>query len=264
MIVRLVALALPVLAGLGWAWAGGASRGALFASIAALVLGAAFMAVPRIRRVPPKPAGLFLIAVLLATAAVGLEVEGARRWLDVGFAVLTSGLVCMPPLAVLAARVKRGWLIGGLVTTFLAGLLQPDGAILLALAGIVAGLGGRNIAIWVAAVLCGLVGGAMALFDTLPTAPFVERIVQDAATQSVPAAVGLVAAFTASLGLIVWLLPRRGVPSNEARALTGCLAGLFLASLLGPFPTPLLGLAPSAIIGTGLALAMLGRTNRAA
>ena len=262
MIVRLAALALPVVAGLGWAWAGGAPRGAVFAGIAALVLGAAFMAVPRVRRVPPKPAGLFLIAVLLATAAVGLEVEGARRWLDVGFAVSTSGLVCMPPLAVLAARVKRGWLIGGLVTTFLAGLVQPDASILLALAGIVGALGGRNIAIWVAAVLCGIVGAAMAVFDTLPAAPFVERVVQDAAAQSVPAAAALVAAFTASLMMIGWLLPRKGVPSGEASALAGCLAGLFLASLLGPFPTPLLGLAPSAILGTGLALAMLDRTKR--
>ena len=264
MIVRLAALSLPTLTGLAWAWAGGEPRGALFGSIAAFVLSATFMAMPQLRRVPPKPGGLFLITVLLVTALFGLEVEGAQRWLDVRFAVLTSGLVCMPPLAVMAARVKRGWLIGGLVATFLGGLLQPDASILLALAGIVAALGGRNVAVWVAAVLCASVGGAMALFDTLPAIPYVERVVQDAAAQSVPVAVGLIAAFATSLATILWLLPREGVPPGEARALTGCLAGLFLASMLGPFPTPLLGLAPSAVLGTGLALAILGQTRRAA
>ena len=261
MILRLAALLLPVASGLAYAAVSGASRGALVGAGAGLVLGLVANLVPQFRVIPAKVGGVFLIAALYAAAIFGPEIEGAHRWIAAPAITLNSALVCLPPLAVFAARVRRGWLVAGLVTVFLAGLLQPDASILLSLGGIMAALGRRNLAVWVAAVLCAGVGAIMALYDRLDAVPHIEHVLQDAWAVSPAAAVALCLAFAGAMAIITLGLPRRGVPRSEAYALAGSLAGLMIASLLGPFPTPLLGLAPSAAIGTGVGLALLLRRS---
>ena len=261
MIWRLSVLVLPVAAGLGWAVATDANSRTIGSMMLASVVAACLIAIRHLRSMPVNPTGLVMVALLIATAVVGIEHDGARRWVAIGPIVLTASLVCMPPLAVLAARAKRSWLIGGLAAVLLAGLLQPDGSILLALSGIIAGLARRNFAIWTAALLCAGLGMAMALTDGRAGVRGVEHVLQDAWTSEPVAAVVLAGAFAAALGILAFVLPARRLPGSQTRALAGCLFMLLVASFLGPYPTPLIGLAPSAVLGTGLGLAMLGRAR---
>ena len=258
---RLLALIFPALAGIGWLVLAGAPQHYPLVNAGAALAGIPLIAAGARWSVPDKPLGIVLVALLFVPLVAGPSVGGASRWIGMAPILLTTSLLCLPPLAVLTARAKRGWLVGGLGLTFLAGLLQPDGSVVLALGAIILVLGRINLASITKAVLVGGIGAVMIWRDRLEPVPFVEGVLLDAAASS-PLAAGMLGISLIASFFLVWT--RSGAPEAERSALMAALIALIAASLLGPFPTPLLGYGAASILGFALGLALMGREVKAA
>ena len=99
---------------------------------------------------------------------------------------------------------------------------------------------------------------AVEFWPNLPPQPFVERVFFDAFSKSVVTGAMLALSLIAGLTLI---LRAPGAERATRYALAGTLLGFILASLVGDYPTPLIGYGAAAIVGIGLALpAMRERT----
>lgn len=256
MIARLAALALPVLAGAVWMALAGAQPSQILLQLGALAFGLLLVGAGARLALPAKPLGVVLVLLLFLPLLVGPEVGGERRWLPLGPVTLTSGLLCVPALAILLARARRSWFVGPLALIFVAGLVQSDPSIVVALAFVVFALGGTNLVAIAGGLLLLTIGGYLALRDALEPVRFVEGVFPDAFAAMPIAAIGLVTALIASAALILW---RGNGPPRETRTLLACLAGFVAVSLAGPFPTPLVGYGAASILGLALALAILGR-----
>ena len=252
----LLAIALPVLAGLAYMATGGAPPAYLIVNSGALALAAliVMIGIPKLGHQARIITGVVLLALFALPLLTGPSMNGIARWLPIGPFILHAGMLTIPALAVLAARDDR---LGppALAVALLIALVQPDFASAFALIG--GAIGAYQVrSDWrFGLVVIGgfLIAIAAALHGELPAVPFVERITIDALrTGPVMAALlGLSLVAATLLMLFGTALPR------IARYPIGLsLFGFWLASLISNYPTPLAGYGAAAIIGFALAHAL--------
>lgn len=231
-----------------------AARGApsawIVVNLGASVLAALLAIVPWRRDRP-----LLLVAPLLvfATLLAGMPIEGVRRWVGLGPVALHVGMAVLPAFAVIAAhRPGPAVSVAGIVVAATLAV-QPDRGTAIAFAAAMAIGTFLRPTRWSAiSALCALLAVATTFIRPDPLAPVthVEGVLQDLALQAWPlgmaAAVALMAAIAAPL--------RAG---RDGAILAAFYCGLALASLIGPYPTPLLGYGVAPIIGYGLALGLI-------
>lgn len=259
---RILALALPVVAGLGYMAAFGAPRAYLAVNALALLAGAVWIVLGRAPAAATarRVLALLLLALFALPLLTGPRLDEVARWIPAGPATLHAGMLTLPALALLAAA-DRAYGPQLLLAAVLVSLLQPDAASALALACAAGGVllatrswlfGGAALAALVASI-------AAALRGDLPPQPFVEQVIAEAAHHSVVAAVALVLALTASFVLML-----RGAPADRAErfALAGTLLGFAAAATAANYPAPLIGYGASAILGYALAHGLRTRTPR--
>jgi hypothetical protein len=253
--------------GLGVAYLTAAGAPAVYGAInlGALALGLTVLA----RRPPRVPGGAVLVlgALLLATAWFGVSVEGATRWVRVSSLTLQVSLLALPVMVVAFAqrRDPLSWL--GIVLAAVALALQPDramaGALVAGLAALAALRPDRRTtsALGVAAASFGV---TLLRPDTLPATPSVERVLLSAF--EVHAGIGLAVLCGAALLVVPavagWFLDGG---NREAYAAFGAVwLGAVVASVLGNYPTPLVGFGGSAVLGYALSLASMPGPLRSA
>lgn len=245
------ALALPVLAGIGWMGASGAPPAWLGVNALALVLAlAAALWLPL--RLSDRGALILAAALVLAlwaTALAGIPVDGVRRWVGIGPVRLHLAYLVLPLLVVLAARLQSLSAAALLITALGATVIQPDLAATVALAAsmVIAAVQRRGVIGRILAVT-GLLACSYLLRrpDTLAPVRFVEQVQSDA--WAVQPAAGL--ALTLA-GLAPLLLLRQAAP------LAAFLVAAGLMAFAGPYPSILIGYGAAPILGFGLALAAL-------
>lgn len=234
----LLALALPVLAGIACMAAFGAPSHYLLTNGGGLLAG---MALAAGLRAPPdartnRILAMSLIALLFVPLATGPEQNGIARWLPLGPVTLHAGMLAIPPLAVLAAR-DADYAPPMLLLALLACLLQPDAAGTFALTIAAVGLhhAKQDWKLGAVAIVGFLATLLAALHGELPAVPFVERVLVDYAHRSVPAALGLFAALVVSFALV---------------------------ALMSNYPSALIAFGAAPIIGFGLALGLVNLPKR--
>ena len=261
----MLALAIPVLAGLAYMAAYAApsrylliNAGALGAGLAIIVFGGGLV-VPVLRY---RRAAIIVLLGLFALPLVkGPAVAGVARWLPLpGGLALHSGMLLLPLLAAVAAQDENDATMA-LLAALLIALLQPDGAsaaaITVAAIGLARAWGGWQMPL-VAAV--GLLVTVLAtLRGELEPQAFVERVLAEAMLAHPLVGLALLAAQIAGFCLIVFASHR---PRPARRAVGGTLFGFAIMSLMNVYPAPLLGFGAAPIIGYALALALLGRSQQ--
>lgn len=230
----------------------------------ALLMGLAFFALlrPSAGEAPAMHGGVMVAfgGALLATALLGVSVEGAVRWLQVGGLSLQISLILLPPMLVAFARRRNLLSTLGVMLAAVALALQPDRAMAGVLASALAVLAMRRRDPWVTSALGVAVAGFAATLirpDTLPAVPYVDRILYTAF--DVHAMVGLAVVGGALLLAVPALAGRKLDPRNgDVCAVFGIAwLGMVLAAGLGNYPTPLVGYGGSAVLGYVLSLAFL-------
>jgi hypothetical protein len=203
---------------------------------------------------------------LLTTAFVGLEIEGIRRWASLfGAMQLQPAFIVLPLLLCTYARRHRdSWQAAAVAIAALAIAIMPDRAMAMALLMVAA-------AVWLAdrtRASAMVLAGAVAAFgvtlyrpDPLMGVVHVEHVLADGWHSGlVP---GAVVTFGA-LAMLAPLLTVGRVALAQQRAIVGftcCWGILLIASIVAPFPTPLLGFGASAIIGYCLSIMALRRAQ---
>ena len=258
-IPSLLALALPVLAGLAYLYAFGAPQSFVLINAGALVMGLIWIAIA------PRVSGLLSLRIIAGLAIVllalplvtGPEVKEVSRWVPIGPFQLHAGALAVPLLAfaaVLDRSYTPAWLLGAV---FLA-TLQPDAGTLFGICGLAIGLyfakpdwkpGIVAITAFMAALYAHLRG-------MLAPQPFVERVLSELFIANPLAGLALLLALVASLLLILRIAPQ---PLSVRTALAGTLGGFSLAALMSNYPSVLIGYGASPIIGFALALGIRWR-----
>ena len=255
-----IAVALPVLAGIGYMAAFGAPRSYLIVNALSLVGGAAWASLGRApaSSTARRVLALVLLAIFALPLLTGPRLDGVARWVPLGAVTLHAGMLTLPAMALLAANDRAyGPLL--LLSAGAVALSQPDLASVLALAFAAAGItlaaGDRWFGLVAAAgIIAALV---MPSGGELPPQPFVERVIVDAMRDSIPVGAALALALLASVLLTCRFTHR---DRSVRFALAGTLAGFVAAALIGDFPTPLIGYGASAILGFALALGLRRRS----
>jgi hypothetical protein len=253
----LLALALPVLAGMACMAALGAPRLYLPINGAALAVGlllASFVHAPASDK-KGRIAAFILVALLFLPLFTGPEQNGVARWLPLGPVMLHAGMLTIPALAVLAAH-DQEYAPPLLLVAIFACVLQPDAAGTFAI--IIAAVGLHHATHdWKlgATAIAGFLGTLLAVLQgELPAVPFVERVLVDYAHHSLPAALGLFTALVVSFALIALAVPQE---RPARRALAGTLFGFSVMALMSNYPSALIGHGAAPIIGYGLALGLV-------
>lgn len=237
--------------------AGGAPASYAIINAAALVIGIALLAIVRRQRGDnPRLGGAFILAAaagLLATAMLGITIDGAARWVRIGAVSLQPGLVLLPVMIIAFARRADGAATLGMIVAALALALQPDramaGTLVAGLAVVTIQRPNRQTMVALAAAI----GGSCVTLlrpDALPATAFVEHVMIDAFALSAVAGGALV---TGAMLLILPALAR----SDAAPVFAVTWIAILVAAMLGNYPTPLLGYGGSGIIGYLLSLAAL-------
>ena len=256
----ILALALPVLAGLGYMAAFDPPRSYLAVNALALGVGFAWLGFGRAPTTTPsrRLVAVLLVALVALPLLSGPNLDGIARWIQAGPVTLHAGMLALPALALLAAE-DRAYGPHLLLAAVLLSLLQPDAASALALACAAAGIAvSARDRLFGLVALAGLVAAyAASLRGELPPQPFVEHVFAEAAHRSIALAVALLLALAASLVAIV-----RFTDGTRAErfATAGALVGFAVASMIGPYPTPLIGYGAAAILGFALALGLRTRS----
>jgi hypothetical protein len=249
-----LALAVPVLAGIGWmAWAGAppaflaVNAGALAGAMLWLGFG----------RLPTGPSArrtlaIALIVLFALPLVTGPQVNEIARWLPLGPFPLHAGMLALPLLLVLAAGTgddAAPLLLAGL---FVA-LLQPDAASAFAITFACVGLHhvGQDWRMGLVAIAGFFTAIAAALRGELAAQPFVERVLVSAALDHPLAAIGLFAALTAGFLLMLFAVP---LGRAERFALAGTLFGFSVTAMMSNYPSALIGFGAAPILGYALAL----------
>lgn len=262
-VVALLALAVPVLAGLGYLVAFGAPLAFIAVNAGALAASAIWIAAaPGLRS---GRTGRILIAVCLALLFLplltGPSLNGIARWLPLGPVSLHAGMLVVPALAVLCAR-EDGWAPAALSLALLAALLQPDFATATAL--MLEGVGlyeaTRDWKYGVYAIVAFCAAIVAALRGELPAQPFVERVITGLALTQPLVALALLVALLAGFFLILYACPGS---DRSRKALAGSLFGFSFAGLVSNYPSALIGYGAAPILGFGLALGLLAGAGRA-
>ena len=258
----LLALAIPVLAGIAYLVLMGAPVSYAILNAAALGIAALLLllapALPdiKIRRV----ISVALIVLLFFPLITGPYINGIARWLPLGPFTLHSGALFFPALVVLAAR-DEDFAPPMLLAALLAATLQPDAATSLAVMLAAVGLytardDWRMVPVAGIAFFASLVAG---LRGELPAQPFVERVLVHLALEAPAGAFVLALALLASFFLLA-----HGLTADKPvrHGLAGALFGFSLAALVSNYPTILVGYGASPILGFGLAIGLATATTR--
>ena len=257
----LLALAMPVLAGIAYLALMGAPASYAIVNAVALGIAALFvlfvptMANIRTRRI----VSVVLIALLFRPLITGPYINGIARWLPMGPFTLHSGALFLPALVVLAAR-DEDYAPPILLSALLAASLQPDAATGLAVMLAAVGLYNatkdwRLVLVAGIALFASMVAG---LRGELPAQPFVERVLVRLAFEFPSAAFGLGLALLGGFLLIAHAL-RVGIAVRHA--LAGSLFGFSLAAVFSNYPSILIGYGAAPIIGYGLAIGLSRQTS---
>lgn len=252
------------MAGLAVMAAAGAPRTALIVQAAALAVGGAFAGLLARGRspvsLPLALMGLGLGVILIGLPLlVGPDVEGVRRWLQVGPLLIQPAMIVLPPMMWLYARDDTLWVGRGLVMAA-AGLLalQPDQAGGLALAAAIGTcviLRRQTADAMVMAAALAFQGWAGMGADPLAAVPHVEL-----AAETVFAANPVIgaAAWIVLLSLpFPFMLYRRGNPANAM--LTSVWIGLVAAAIFKNYPEPIIGYSASLALGWMISLGLAAR-----
>lgn len=251
----LLALGLPVLAGLVCLIALGAPAAYWQINLGALVLAGALIGLlPALTGRQGRILAGVLVALLFAAAIAGPEYNGVQRWLALGPVRLNAGSLAIPTLAVLAARAPRhGVLL--LAAALLAALLMPDAGAGAAITFAAVGLhhvtrdwrmgllviAGFALTVW------------MTLHGELPPAPFVEHIPAQYAEAGLAWPAVVLLALAVAFAMLLFAVP---LETGERHALAGTLFGFSLMALMNTYPFPLVAHGAGPILGYGLALAL--------
>ena len=205
---------------------------------------------------------------LLATALYGHSLDGTTRWVRVGLLTLQPGLILTPLLVVLFSEDRNRPATMGVVIAAAALALQPDRA---AAGALTAGVAALAITMPDRRVLMALFATSIAFAitlvrpDTLPAQAFVEKVLFTAFETH------WLAGLAVWIGVTCMLVPAIAgrVQDSDNRATYAIFGvvwlGLIAASVLGDYPTPLVGYGASSILGYVLSLAALtgrGRPNQ--
>lgn len=231
----------------------GAPTHFLATNAASLAVGLALIAFAPLPRVQADVAAVMLAALLFLPLLVGPEINGVHRWLGAGPIALNAGLLALPALAVVTARIEERWQIAVAVVALAAAVAQPDAALALGLGGAAIGiaLATRETKPALAAIAALLTAIWAQKRGVLPPQPFVERVFLDAAAISPLWLAVLVGALVTAIVLIAL---DRAMPRSERYALAGALAGFAYTAAVSDYPVPLVGYGAAPILGLALAL----------
>lgn len=197
---------------------------------------------------------LLAAAALLVTALFGVGQDGVRRWVTLGYGVTVQpAFLLLPLLATAYARAPDdGWHRAAMLVAAAAMALQPDrsmAAMLVAAAAVTAALKPTRSAALILVVTVTAFAVTLWRHDPLPAVPFVEGFIARISQSSWGNRALLLVVAAA---LLSPLADCRKVTAEARRAIiafTLCWGTLFIASIIAPYPTPLLGYGASAIIG---------------
>lgn len=257
-----MALAIPVLAGLGYLFAFQAPRSYLAVNAAALAIAAIWIVFAL--RPPSTTARRVLIGTLLLLLFVplltGPSLSGVARWLPLGPFQLHAGMLTVPLLAVLVGEEPDHAPVFFSIA-LLAAFLQPDmatgAALMLAAVGLYDATRDWRCALF--AIVAFAASLVAAMRGELPAQLFVERVIFLLARSDPLAALGLLMALVASFYLIISGLPGR---EPARKALAGALFGFSFAGLVSNYPSALVGYGAAPVLGFGLALGLIAASHR--
>lgn len=242
---------------------GGAPDRLIIVNLAALLIGIGLcLWLSRSRTLKPERIALIapaLGASLLATALLGLQADGASRWISLAGLVVQPSLLFVPVLVMLHARSGSGWTAAGLALAIAGMAAQPDRAMAGVLVGslvVLALMRRERRDLWLA------LGAATAFVVTVVrpdrggVSPFVDQILFSAFDLHLLVGAGLAA------GVLLLVVPAtvqamRGGDRTTALVFGAIWSLIVLAAMMGNYPTPLVGYGGSAIIGYLLSLAVL-------
>ena len=264
----LIGLTLPVVAGLVFMWDNNAPLTYLGLNARALVAGLMLASYPS-SRLPDfawPMLGVIIVAILALPLLLGPELDGVSRWIAIGPLRLHAAMLLVPALLVIAARLPELWASALVGAAAIVIALHPDraSAFALLIASIASFLLTKSRAMLIAsaAALAGFIT-TLQMPDELEGVRFVEHVYHFAwivqPWTTIAFGIALVAAIIA--------LP---IANHDIRIETLCgpvgvaafLSGLAVASLLGNYPTPLIGFGASPILGYGFAVFLLRRSMR--
>jgi hypothetical protein len=264
-----------VLLGLAYMAAARAPMGYIGINAAALMIGILIIGIletvdaGRIwnTRYGPGALSVALALALLATALLGVRVEGAARWVSLGGLSIQPSLILLPVMIVSFTR-SRGMLSTiAMVIAAAALALQPDRAMagmLTAGLTVLALLRPAPAAIVTLAV--GVIGLAVTLArsDLLPAMPYVDQVLYSSFDVHLLAGVAVLGgSFLLILPAVIGVL--RDPANGHTHAVFGAVwLSAVAAAALGNYPTPIVGYGGSAILGYILSLATLPRVARPA
>lgn len=250
----LLALSIPVIAGLFFLHFAGAPSHFVAINAGALVLGlglALLVKAPASQRAFRIITGL-LLAGLFLPLVTGPYLGGVARWLPIGPFTLHTASLFLPAILALAVR-DDDYTAPILLTAVFAGLLQPDAALGFALLFAAIGLHDvtRDWRIGTTCIFAFFAAIVMAVRGNPPPQEFVERVLIDAAALSPLFAAGLFLSLAASFFLILL-----AIPASKAMRFTiaGSLFGFTIMAIMAHYPTILIGYGAAPIIGLGLGL----------
>jgi hypothetical protein len=264
MVFALFCAAASVALGAIYMFAAGATLRYIVVNAAALLAGVAAASLVRRVVVNGRAAEASTICsglLLVATAMLGVQIDGASRWFRVSGISLQPSLILLPLALLQFARNPRWSSSIGMAIAGVGLAMQPDRA----MAGtLVAGLA----ALWlcrrerpVTVALLAAIAAFMATLvqaDVLQPVLFVEQVVQSAFAFHVLTGLAIVA------GLATMMMPAVAGLRSRARgiALLAVFGATWLAviafAIFGNYPTPLVGYGSSAILGYCLSAAALG------
>lgn len=259
--MAMLAASAAVACGVAYIAVAGGPSSYIARNVLALVVGvlvaAAVWAAARDRREVLDVLAMAGGVAVVATALFGDPVLGVTRWVDAGPVRLQPALVLVPALAVAWVARPGPPATLGLVAAASGLALAPDRGTAWALAATVIVVGLMDG--WDAHRLPGIAAGVAAAViatvrtDPLGPAPFVEGVYRAAFHHS------LVAGLLVTVGALLMLVPGVIVARRDAEigvALGVCWAALGVASLVGDYPTPLVGYGASTILGVCLCIAV--------
>jgi hypothetical protein len=190
--------------------------------------------------------------MLFLPLIMGPDLDGIRRWIGLGPVQLHAAMLLLPSLIVLIPRSDPKMQSLAVLCAAIAIAAQPDRASALALLGGAVGLALIQRNRWAGvSVAIALLSVAVTFMraDPLDPIPFVESVLPDAWAMHPLIAIILALSLTAAIAL-----PAR--QGSQMWPLVGTIAGFAIASLIGAYPTPLIGYGAAPIIGLALGLAI--------
>ena len=222
-----------------------------------------FVLLGRGRPLGPKMADALLLAgglALVFTPLLGAESSGVARWVQFGPISLQPGLMVLPAMIV---RYGRWPSLAGVaaLTLAAAGLaLQPDramaGSLVAGLLAVMLAAPSRLTAVALAASLTSFVA-ALLQPDTLPGVAHVEGVLARAFADGWVPGFALAGVGVALIAPAMPLMTRTEPSRAAGLAFAATWLAILAASVVGAYPTPLLGFGPSLIAGYLLAVLVL-------